>query len=247
MGTWLELAADFEAATGARLKPPLFRRRGQRPLNRVEGNKSDAQKANLMHRYIEELEAPLKARCGGDALRPGESLRRVASFRELGVRWTAGFTHRSALLGGDKAEAALSRLFEDTGRTGRKRSGGAFIQKSPSDPKGPAQQARTEATAWASKTEFSFPQGKTSLEELGLRTQLGSYGEGLPWTSVRSSGDLCGEGRRPAPSRKINRQRKRRLQKISAWRRNPGRSPTRCLTDRRVTSQRIPESGLRSR
>ena len=73
-------------------------------------------------------------------------------------------------MGGEKTTATLSQLFLDTGKTERKRARGAFIQKASNDPKGPAQQARTKATAWASKTAFSFPEGRTSLEELGLRS-----------------------------------------------------------------------------
>ena len=45
-----------------------------------------------------------------------------------------------------------------------------MIQKPGNDPTGPAQQARTKATAWASKTAFSSPEGRTSLKELGLRS-----------------------------------------------------------------------------
>ena len=123
-----------------------------------------------MHRYVDEIEAQLKARCGGDRLHPGTALRRVDAFRELGVRWTAGLTHRPSLLGGEKTAAALSQLFLDTGNTECKRARGAFIQKASSDPTGPAQQARTKATAWASKTAFSFPEGRTSMEERGLRS-----------------------------------------------------------------------------
>ena len=169
-GTWLELASDFEVATGANLKPPLFRRKGHKPLVRTERNRSAEQKAYLMHRYVDELEAQLKRRCGDDRLHPGEAVRRVDTFRELGVRWTAGLTHRACALGGSKTAATLAQLFLDTGNTERKRARGAFIQKASNDPKGPAQQARTKATAWASKTAFAFPQGRTSLEELGLRT-----------------------------------------------------------------------------
>ena len=110
-----------------------------------------------MHRYVKELESLLAPRCNGCMLRPGTSLRRVASFRELGVRWTAGLSHRAGLLGGDKTTATLSQLFADTQRTERKRARGPYIQKAEADPKGPAQQARTKATAWASKTEFAFP------------------------------------------------------------------------------------------
>ena len=169
-GTWLELAADFEVATGISLKPPLYRRKGHKPLTRVERNKSAEQKAYLMHRYVDEIEAQLKTRCGGDRLQPGAALRRVDAFRELGVRWTAGLTHRPVPLGGAKTAATLAQLFLDTGNTERRRARGAFIQKASSDPTGPAQQARTKATAWASKTAFSFPEGRTSSEELGLRT-----------------------------------------------------------------------------
>ena len=78
----MELAADFEVATGTGLKPPLYRRKGQKPLTRIERNKSAEQKAYLMHRYVAELEAQLKARCGGDKLHPGSALRRVDDFRE---------------------------------------------------------------------------------------------------------------------------------------------------------------------
>ena len=166
----MELAADFEVATGVNLKPPLFRRKGHKPLTRIERNRSAEQKAYLMHRYVDEIEAQLRRRCGGDRLHPGEALRRVDAFRELGVRWTAGLTHRPCTLGGAKTAATLAQLFLDTGNTERKRARGAFIQKASDDPKGPAQQARTKATAWASKTAFAFPQGRTSLEELGLRT-----------------------------------------------------------------------------
>ena len=113
----MELAADFEVATGTSLKPPLYRRKGHKPLTRVERNKSAEQKAYLMHRYVSEIEAQLKARCGGDRLQPGAALRRVDAFRELGVRWTAGLTHRPALLGGTKTAAALAQLFLDTGNT----------------------------------------------------------------------------------------------------------------------------------
>ena len=91
----MELAADFEVATGTGLKPPLYRRKGQKPLTRVERNKSAEQEANLRHRYVRGLEALLSTRSGGGTLKLGESLRRVASFRELGVRWTPG--RRSAL------------------------------------------------------------------------------------------------------------------------------------------------------
>ena len=91
-GTWLELAADFEVAVGTNLRPPLYRRQGQRPLTRIERNKSAEQKAYLMHRYVKELEGPLESRCSGHMLRPGSSVRRVASFRDLGVRWTAGLS-----------------------------------------------------------------------------------------------------------------------------------------------------------
>ena len=98
-GTWLELAADFEVATGVNLKPPLYRRRGQKPVTRLERNTSAEQKAYLMHRYVDEIEAQLKMRCGGDRLHPGTALRRVDAFRELGVRWTAGLSHRPSFLG----------------------------------------------------------------------------------------------------------------------------------------------------
>ena len=95
----------------------------------------------------------------------------MVSFRDLGVRWTAALTHRPILLGGDKTAEALSRLFEDRGRTERAR--GSFIQKACAEHTGLPQQARTKATAWASKTECSFPQGRTSLGELGMRTEPG--------------------------------------------------------------------------
>ena len=49
-GTWVELAADFEVVSDAGLKPPLYRRSGQKPLTRIERNKSAEQKAYLMHR-----------------------------------------------------------------------------------------------------------------------------------------------------------------------------------------------------
>ena len=35
-GTWLEVAADFEVAVGTNLRPPLYRRQGQKPLMRIE-------------------------------------------------------------------------------------------------------------------------------------------------------------------------------------------------------------------
>ena len=73
----------------------------------------------------------------------------------------------------DKTAATLSQLFADTQRTERKRARGPYIQKAEANPKGPAQQARTKATAWASKTAFAFPQGRTTLEELGLRSEPG--------------------------------------------------------------------------
>ena len=97
------------------------------------------QKAYLVHRYIKELEALQKARCGGDTLRPGESLRREASPRELGVRWTAGLTHRPLVLGGDKTAEVISQLFADAGCTERERARGAFIQKVSPDATGPPQ------------------------------------------------------------------------------------------------------------
>ena len=35
------------------------------------------------------------------------------------------------------------------------------------------EQARTQATAWASPLKFEFPQGTSSLEELGVRDHSG--------------------------------------------------------------------------
>ena len=69
------MAADFEVAVGTNLRPPLYRRQGQRPLTRIERNKSAEQKAYLMHCYVKELESLLATRCSGCTLRPGTSLR----------------------------------------------------------------------------------------------------------------------------------------------------------------------------
>ena len=119
----------------------------------------------LIDHCIQEMEELL-----GEPLRPGKSLRRVSSFRSLGVRWAAGLTHRPARLGGAHTEACLDQLFDAAGRTERRRARGLFIQKTPG---GEAGAAQTKETAWASKIDFCFPRGKTSLERLQLREESG--------------------------------------------------------------------------
>ena len=60
-----------------------------------------------LERGHEDLEELL-----GEPLRPGMSLRRVSSFRSLGVRWAAGLSHRPSLLAGRPASAVLDNLME---------------------------------------------------------------------------------------------------------------------------------------
>ena len=63
----------------------MFARRGSRARPaRVKIGRSVEQRALDLHHYVQEMEELL-----GEPLRPGRSLRRVAAFRELGVRWAA--------------------------------------------------------------------------------------------------------------------------------------------------------------
>ena len=166
-GTWMELALDYEASTGETISARRSARRWQdKSKPELRGGLSAAQKAAEFHAQLTQAEQAI-----GKPLFPGVALRRVPSLRGQGVRWAAGLSHRPQPLGGDRTRRALEALFAEADPLQRPTGRGRVIQKAGEgngQEKSPA-----KASAWASRVRFSFPGGRTSLQELGVRDAEG--------------------------------------------------------------------------
>ena len=83
-----------------------------------------------------------------------------------------GLTHRPTLLGGHHTEAALEDLFQQADLPRMAGGKGIVVQKAAGTDK--PEQAKTKATAWASRLHFRYPAQRTDLEALGIRDAGGA-------------------------------------------------------------------------